>query len=73
MRKLSLLVETVYNTIGLVISWFAIVSLLRWFVDCKLTNDQGNFYIFFVILTSSLEDPAFKISGIKYLNLVMQV
>ncbi|CEL61047.1 chitin synthase [Rhizoctonia solani AG-1 IB] len=56
MRKLSLLVETVYNTIGLVISWFAI----------------GNFYIFFVILTSSLEDPAFKISGIKYLNLVMQ-
>ncbi|QRW21366.1 chitin synthase [Rhizoctonia solani] len=55
-RKMTLLVETVYNTIGLVISWFAI----------------GNFYIFFVILTSSLEDPAFKINGIKYVNLVMQ-
>ncbi|KAF8678347.1 Chitin synthase [Rhizoctonia solani] len=71
-RKMTLLVETVYNTIGLVISWFAIVSLLHRVVGQKLRSDQGNFYIFFVILTSSLEDPAFKINGIKYVNLVMQ-
>ncbi|CAE7226150.1 unnamed protein product [Rhizoctonia solani] len=55
-RKFVLLGEALYNLIGLIVSWFAI----------------GNFYIFFVILTSSLEDPSFKISGIKYLNLVMQ-
>ncbi|CAE6435399.1 unnamed protein product [Rhizoctonia solani] len=56
LRKFVLLTEALYNLIGLIISWFAI----------------GNFYIFFVILTSSLEDPAFKLRGIKYLNLVMQ-
>ncbi|KAH7339466.1 chitin synthase-domain-containing protein [Rhizoctonia solani] len=56
LRKFALLAESLYNLIGLIVSWFGI----------------GNFYIFFVILTSSLEDPAFKITGIKYLNLVMQ-
>ncbi|KEP53418.1 chitin synthase [Rhizoctonia solani 123E] len=55
-RKFILLGEALYNLIGLIVSWFAI----------------GNFYIFFVILTSSLEDPSFKIAGIKYVNLVMQ-
>ncbi|KAG8735989.1 hypothetical protein FRC10_009939 [Ceratobasidium sp. 414] len=55
-RRIALLGETFYNLIGLVTAWFAI----------------GNFYIFFVILTSSLEDPAFGIRGIKLVNLVAQ-
>ncbi|KAG9100293.1 hypothetical protein FRC06_004303 [Ceratobasidium sp. 370] len=55
-RRIALLAETFYNLIGLVTAWFAI----------------GNFYIFFVILTSSLEDPMFGIPGIKYINLVAQ-
>ncbi|KAG8694636.1 Chitin synthase, class 3 [Ceratobasidium sp. 394] len=55
-RRIALLAETLYNLIGLITAWFAI----------------GNFYIFFVILTSSLEDPTFGIPGIKYINLVAQ-
>lgn len=55
-RKAVLLAEAMYNLIGLIVSWFAI----------------GNFYIFFVILTSALEAPVFKIPGIKFLNLIMQ-
>ncbi|KAG9127518.1 hypothetical protein FRC07_012805 [Ceratobasidium sp. 392] len=55
-RRIALLAETFYNLIGLVTAWFAV----------------GNFYIFFVILTSSLEDPTFGAPGIKYVNLVAQ-
>ncbi|KAH8107991.1 chitin synthase-domain-containing protein [Cristinia sonorae] len=55
-RKCVLMVETVYNVINLVASWFAI----------------GNFYLFFVILTSSLEDDSFGFSAIRYLNAVLQ-
>ncbi|KAI0786713.1 glycosyltransferase family 2 protein [Abortiporus biennis] len=55
-RKCALMAETVYNIINLVASWFAI----------------GNFYLFFVILTSSLESPAFKLQGIRYFNAVIQ-
>ncbi|QRV79426.1 chitin synthase [Ceratobasidium sp. AG-Ba] len=55
-RRIMLLAETIYNLIGLVTSWFAV----------------GNFYIFFVILTSSLEDPTFHAPGVKYINLIAQ-
>ncbi|KAG8749705.1 hypothetical protein FRC12_013269 [Ceratobasidium sp. 428] len=55
-RRIALLGESLYNLIGLITAWFAI----------------GNFYIFFVILTSSLEDPTFGIPGIVYINLVAQ-
>lgn len=49
--------EAVYNFINLVFSWFAI----------------ANFYIFFVILTTSLEDKSFNIKGINVLNVMCQV
>ncbi|KZT66387.1 glycosyltransferase family 2 protein [Daedalea quercina L-15889] len=55
-RKVTLVMETIYNVINLIASWFAI----------------GNFYLFFIILTSSLEDPAFGMEGIKYWNSVAQ-
>ncbi|TCD70328.1 hypothetical protein EIP91_003957 [Steccherinum ochraceum] len=55
-RKCVLMVEAVYNVINLVASWFAL----------------GNFYLFFVILTSSLEDDSFGVSAIRYLNAVLQ-
>ncbi|KAG6899842.1 hypothetical protein C0993_006360, partial [Termitomyces sp. T159_Od127] len=56
-RKTMLMLETVYNIINLIFSWFSI----------------GNFYLFFVVLTSSLEDPSFKMSGIAYFNTIVQV
>ncbi|KAK7692306.1 hypothetical protein QCA50_003931 [Cerrena zonata] len=55
-RKFALLAETVYNVINLIASWFAI----------------GNFYLMFVILTSSLENPSIGAPGVRYLNAVIQ-
>ncbi|EDR11492.1 glycosyltransferase family 2 protein, partial [Laccaria bicolor S238N-H82] len=55
-RKVALMTETAYNIINLVFSWFSI----------------GNFYLFFVVLTSSLEDESFGITGIKYFNTLVQ-
>jgi hypothetical protein len=34
---------------------------------------KGNFYLFFVILSSSLESPNFHMGPIRYLNSVVQV
>ncbi|KAH8982703.1 chitin synthase-domain-containing protein [Lactarius akahatsu] len=55
-RKSMLLLQAFYNVINLIASWFAI----------------GNFYLFFVILSSSLESPAFQIESIRYFNSVIQ-
>ncbi|KAH6913854.1 chitin synthase [Coprinopsis sp. MPI-PUGE-AT-0042] len=55
-RKFMLMVETVYNVINLVFSWFSI----------------GNFYIFFVVLTTSVEDGSFGLQGISYFNTFIQ-
>ncbi|KAL1672473.1 chitin synthase [Schizophyllum commune] len=55
-RRIMLLVETVYNIINLIFSWFSI----------------GNFYLFFVVLTASLEDPSLHAEGIKYVNKLAQ-
>ncbi|KAF9241557.1 glycosyltransferase family 2 protein [Melanogaster broomeanus] len=55
-RKVSLFVETVYNCINMVFSWFGI----------------GNFYLFFVILSSSLEDKSFDLTNIQYFNAIVQ-
>ncbi|ESK96664.1 glycosyltransferase family 2 protein [Moniliophthora roreri MCA 2997] len=55
-RKTVLLMETVYNVINLTFAWFAI----------------GNFYLFFVVLTSSLEAPYFRLGGIQYFNTIIQ-
>ncbi|KAF8733443.1 hypothetical protein AX14_003877 [Amanita brunnescens Koide BX004] len=54
-RKMMLMIETVYNIINLTFSWFSL----------------GNFYLFFVVLTSSLEDPSFGLQGIQYFNSVI--
>ncbi|KAF8444564.1 glycosyltransferase family 2 protein [Boletus edulis BED1] len=55
-RKVTLLVETVYNCINMVFSWFGI----------------GNFYLFFVVLSSSLEDKSFGLTNIQYFNEIVQ-
>ncbi|KZT69531.1 glycosyltransferase family 2 protein [Daedalea quercina L-15889] len=56
LRKFWIHVEFIYQTFNLFFSWFAL----------------GNFYIFFVVLTDSLEDPSFSFgNGIKYLNIVL--
>ncbi|KAF9050038.1 glycosyltransferase family 2 protein [Panaeolus papilionaceus] len=51
-RKIMLMIETVYNIINLIFAWFSI----------------GNFYLFFIVLTSSLEDKSFNLPGIKWFN-----
>ncbi|KAL0577036.1 hypothetical protein V5O48_004970, partial [Marasmius crinis-equi] len=55
-RKTVLMVETVYNIINLCFAWFGI----------------GNFYLFFVVLTSSLESKYFGFTGIEYFNTIIQ-
>ncbi|TFY80975.1 hypothetical protein EWM64_g3032 [Hericium alpestre] len=55
-RKVALLFQMIYNVINLISSWFAI----------------GNFYLFFVILTSSLEAKEFHMKGINYFNSIIQ-
>ncbi|KAI0769728.1 chitin synthase-domain-containing protein [Trametes elegans] len=55
-RKVMLVCETIYNVINLIASWFAV----------------GNFYLFFVILSSSLESAEFGMPGIRYFNAVIQ-
>lgn len=52
-RKVSLMLEMMYNVINLTFSWFAIVSLPSSFVKLERKNadyivSQGNFYLFFV-------------------------
>ncbi|KAF8629158.1 hypothetical protein AX17_005743 [Amanita inopinata Kibby_2008] len=51
-RKVVLMIETIINIINIIFSWFSL----------------GNYYLFFVILTSSLEDPSFNLRGIQYFN-----
>lgn len=55
-RKFSLLVESLYNFINLAFAWFSL----------------GNFYIFFRILSQSLESPAFGLKGIAIWNTIVQ-
>ena len=71
-RKVVLSIQTIYNVINLIASWFSIVSII---LVILILSDQtkGNFYLFFVILSSSLEAPAFHMTPIRYLNSVVQV
>ncbi|GAA5893025.1 hypothetical protein JCM5296_003407 [Sporobolomyces johnsonii] len=55
-RKLWLHVELLYQTFNMLFSWFGL----------------ANWFIIFRILTSSLADPSFGVSGIKYLNIVLE-
>ncbi|KAI0727135.1 glycosyltransferase family 2 protein [Fomitopsis betulina] len=56
LRKFWIHIEFIYQTFNLLFSWFAL----------------GNFYIFFVILTDSLEDPSFNFgNGIKIVNIIL--
>ncbi|WVO18063.1 hypothetical protein L204_105761 [Cryptococcus depauperatus] len=56
-RKSALMLESFYNTLNLVFTWFAL----------------ANFYIFFVILTGALEGSAFNIPHINILNTITRV
>ncbi|KAG9017499.1 hypothetical protein FRB90_001092 [Tulasnella sp. 427] len=53
-RKCILVFEALFNLIALVFAWFGI----------------ANYYLFFVILTSAIEDPVFKIPFIRYFNYI---
>ena len=73
-RKVVLSIQTLYNVINLIASWFAIVSTISETVLMILSDrTKGNFYLFFVILSSSLEAPSFHMHPIRYLNSVVQV
>ena len=76
-RKVVLSIRALYNVINLIASWFSIVSTP--YTDGPLEAIptilavKGNFYLFFVILSLSLEAPAFHMHPIRYLNSVVQV
>lgn len=73
-RKVVLSIQAFYNIINLIASWFAIVSTILETMMTTLTDRaKGNFYLFFVILSSSLEAPSFHMYPIRYLNSVVQV
>lgn len=55
-RKALLVFESLYSFINMCFAWFGL----------------ANYYIFFRILTTSLEDPAFKLGGIGVFNVFMQ-
>jgi chitin synthase len=55
-RRVAFMIEFTYNAINLIFGWFA----------------MGNFYIFFVILTSSLAGPEFDLKGITIWNTILQ-
>ncbi|KAG8886087.1 hypothetical protein FRB97_007963 [Tulasnella sp. 331] len=54
-RKSILVFESMFNLLTLVFAWFGV----------------ANYYLFFYILTTALEDPSFKIPFIHYWNYVM--
>ncbi|KAG9009396.1 hypothetical protein FRB94_012053 [Tulasnella sp. JGI-2019a] len=54
-RKSVLVFESMFNLLALVFAWFGV----------------ANYYLFFYILTTALEDPSFKIPFIHYWNYVM--
>ncbi|KAG8899882.1 hypothetical protein FRB99_006400, partial [Tulasnella sp. 403] len=53
-RKCILVAEALFNLFSVVFAWFGV----------------GNYYLFFVILTTALEDPVFNIPFIRYVNSV---
>ncbi|PWN52460.1 hypothetical protein IE53DRAFT_385106 [Violaceomyces palustris] len=55
-RKVVLVFESFYSFINMCFAWFGL----------------ANFYIFFRILTQSLEDPTFKLKGVSVLNVFAQ-
>ena len=55
-RKTVLFFESFYSLINLVFAWFSL----------------GNYYIFFRILSQSLESPVFKLKGIAAWNTIVQ-
>ncbi|UZJ53394.1 hypothetical protein CBS101457_002714 [Exobasidium rhododendri] len=55
-RKTMLLIESFYSFVNLVFAWFSL----------------GNFYIFFRILSQSLESPTFKLKGVGVWNTIVQ-
>jgi len=55
-RKMFLVIEAIYGFVNLVFAWFGL----------------GNYYIFFRILTASLEAPTFKLKNIGLFNVVVQ-
>ncbi|KAK0544097.1 Chitin synthase, class 3 [Tilletia horrida] len=55
-RKIFLVIESFYALVNLAFAWFGL----------------GNYYIFFRILTASLEAPTFGLKGIGAFNVVVQ-
>lgn len=56
MRKFWLHIELFYQIYNMLFAWFGL----------------ANYFIVFVILTTSLADPSFGFPGIRYFNLVLK-
>src|ERR1700761_9112559 len=42
------------------------------YFDLRLRPLQANYYIAFIILSSALEDPTFKLTGIHVVNVILE-
>lgn len=74
-KALALYFQGVYNLLNLVFAWFSMANYVRPLppvVWCRrLIPGQ---YIFFILLSSSLEDPSLKMpKAIRIVNLFLQV
>lgn len=75
LRKFWIHVEMLYQLFNLIFSWFALV---RSFHHCYqlgaflTTSPQGNYYISFIILSESMEDPSFHLGKIHILNVILE-
>ncbi|GJF00218.1 glycosyltransferase family 2 protein [Phanerochaete sordida] len=56
LRKFWIHVEMLYQLFNLIFSWFAL----------------GNYYISFIVLSESLEDPSFNLKGIHIANVILE-
>lgn len=75
MRKFWIHVEMLYQLFNLIFSWFALVRnsafLYVSLILSVLCLFQGNYYISFIILSESMEDPSFKLgNGVHILNVI---
>lgn len=63
-RKVMLVLETIYNVINLIASWFAVVggSLVVLRMSADDCARQGNFYLFFVSCFRTILDACLTIS-----------
>ena len=71
LRKWALMVESVYNALNLLFTWFSLANFYIFFVSYQGIHRFAD--LAQVILTSALEGSSFNIPHINILNNIAQV